>query len=224
MKFVVSDGLDMYILSPTRLASDMTSTVRPPLHVHTFTYMLSVWYDLNRPTSWTCTYFHLHPQLLIWPQLSDLLDMYILSPTPLAFDMTSTVRQLDMYILSHKPSASDVTSTVKTPRHVHTFTYNLSVRYDLNSQTSSTCTYEYFHINPQRPIWPQQSHLLSHTRRQHLAEIYPSNDTDINEIWTIKYSVADRGIRHTGAHSPYIRYKHRSFIQMSWWFSFIAMD
>jgi len=155
----------------------MISTVRPLRHVHTFTYTFSFWYDHKSQTTSTCTYFHLHPQRLIWPQQSDHLDMYILSPTPSAFDMTSTVR---------------------TPRHVHTFTYTLSVWYDLNSQTTSTCTY--FHLHPQRLIWPQQSDLLSHTRHhQHLAEMYPSNDININELWPVKHSVANRGIRYRGA-------------------------
>jgi hypothetical protein len=110
-----------------------------------------------------------------------------------------------MYILSPTPSTSDMTSTARPSRHVHTFTYALSVWYDLNSQTSSTCTY--IHLRPQRTIRPQQLDLLSHTRRRHLAEIYPSNNIDINELWQLKYSVAGRGIRHTDAHSFYIRYK-----------------
>jgi len=34
-------------------------------------------------------------------------------------------------------------------------------------------------------------YILSHIRqRQNLAELYPSNDTDINELRPVKYSVA----------------------------------
>ena len=106
----------MYILSPTHSASDMTSSARPSRHVHIFTYALSFWYDLNSQTTSTCTYFHLHPQLLIRTLQSDLLDMYILSPTPSASDMTSTVRPP----LTYKTSASGRNVPVKQHRYKRT--------------------------------------------------------------------------------------------------------
>ena len=172
----------------------------------------------------TCTYFHINPQHIVRPQQPDLLDMYI---------------------LSHTPSACDTISTARSPRYVHTFTYALSVWYDLNSQISSICTY--CHLHPQRVIRPQQPDLLDMYILWTTPSAYSTTLTARPPVtYTYKKSASGRNVsvkrhrrkrilvckifrawprhRHTGAHSLYIRYKYGSFIQKSWCFCFIAMS